>query len=377
MAIAPRSQRRQRLIDHLTALLPSSETFRRWLQRRTYTITAPETEKLTASPPTPPQPQPQPEHQTLLCPPPPPRPASPPPREEDPPTGLLMPGMAPTGSTLVLLHPSTTPNPNTPHTTVPIPFTHKPFVPPPPSTPDLILSALPLDVLLLILEQPVLSLEDLLSLRATCAPLRRVLPYRAVERKLTVRNYEGWRVVFEMGGNRYPGTTYGNRRLCGRCVLPRCRGGLIAGEMVQKVVGVWPGDKAMCFPCLWTVVVRERGEEAAVGRGMKVEEMARLAGISTKEEFLMLDGSKRKMCEKCCRDIHVNALVRPVSIRRELCGGIDAGWKLWDIIYQATHGATSRVVLCCFLLKHNHWGSQVLCGSFLIVLRNRLRLERA
>lgn len=338
MATAPRSQRRQQVIDRLTALLPSSQTFRRWLQSRT--PSSPIIEKPTPSPPTPqqqpekPSSSPSPpslplEHQPQQ--PEKPSPSTPPTNDDPPtndalltieeplaPTAYRLPGLTNPSPPLALLTPSTPTPPSIIPATVPVPFTHKPFIPPPPSTPDLLLTALPLDVLLLILEQPVLSLEDLLALRETCASLRRVLPYRAVEKKLTVRNYEGWRVVFEMGGNKYPGTTYGNRRLCGRCVLPRCRGGLVVGEKVGEMVGVWPGGRGMCFPCLWTVVVQKKGEEGGgegegvvVAKGMKVEEMARLAGISTKEEFLMLDGSRRRMCEKCCRDIHVNAVPCP------------------------------------------------------------------
>lgn len=197
----------------------------------------------------------------------------------------------------------------------------RPQNPPPSSKPDLFLTMLPSEIHSAILESPQLSLNDLVSLRNTCRTLRRDLPIGIMERKLRVQNFAGWDVVFEMYGHRYPGTTYGNRRLCGKCVVPKIRGLLIEGAVVRDYLTrrgvegakrlseedvVWPEDRGMCFPCLSSVLVSAEGVEVPSGG-----EIYKLAGIGTKERFRMLDGTERKVCERCKRDIHENAVPCP------------------------------------------------------------------
>jgi hypothetical protein len=135
-----------------------------------------------------------------------------------------------------------------------------------------------------------------------------------------------------MHGHRYPGTTYGNRRLCGMCVVPKIRGLLIEGVVVREYLkkrgmgpgegeDEWPEEKGMCFPCLWWMLVKAEGVE--VGE----REIWKVAGIATQERFRMLDGTDRKICEKCRRDIHENAVPCPhctdfsdwCHVRRGIC----------------------------------------------------------
>lgn len=314
-------QRRQLLLDRLTGLLRANPIIRRWWDARPANAITNSTPQPPPAPPSPPQPQQQPEKQPQTT------------HNEseqadaDAPVALLLPGMAE-------LTISAGRDPIPEHTTQPQPqpfdpekhafdllpkkplFTHKP-----PSQPDLFLTMLPFEIHSAIFETSQLSLHDLVSLRNTCRTLRRNLPIGVMERKLRVQNFAGWDVVFEMHGHRYPGTTYGNRRLCGRCVIPKIRGHLIEGAAVrgylarrkgERVLRLaeedveWPDERAMCFPCLWNILVSAAGQEVTVGM-----EIFKVAAISTKERFRMIDGTDRKMCERCARDIHENAVPCP------------------------------------------------------------------
>lgn len=236
-------------------------------------------------------------------------------------------------------------------------------------TPDLLTTLLPPEVLFAVFER--LDLHDLLALRRTCRRLRNAVPMAVIEKALKVQNHAGWKVVFEVNGTRYPGTTYGNRRLCGRCVVPKTRAHLIDGKDVRRYLlrrgigregdgivggledGAWPERWGMCFPCLWTLLASApprpvaddegAGSESAVVALYKApvkggsdsskeatvsaktdaqdekaaqpeerkKEIWELAGISSKEVFNMLDGSQRKICHRCKRDIHENAVPCP------------------------------------------------------------------
>jgi hypothetical protein len=329
MSTRPRSQRQQSLLDRLTALLPSSLTsWRRQPDRLSFAA-----EALTSGPYAaqleaerrarlegigllPPE-----SRSTATA------AATAAGREEpdaDAPVALLLPGM----SNLAL---DTSRNFNSlcnlPVTDVLTP----PYVHKASRQPDLFLTLLPPEVHFAIFEAAELSLYDLLALRNTCHRLRRLVPIGSLETQLRVQNYAGWRVVFEMNGHKYPGTTYGNRRLCGRCVVPKIRGHLIDGAAVQAYLtlrrangdkesaadgeGEWPEERGMCFPCLWTVLVsmgsrEEIGEKPRLGVSAEME-IYKLAAISPKERFRMMDGTTRKMCELCSRDIHENAVPCP------------------------------------------------------------------
>jgi len=104
-------------------------------------------------------------------------------------------------------------------------------------------------------------------------------------------------------------------------VIPKIRGHLIEGAAVrgylarrkgERVLRLaeedveWPDERAMCFPCLWNILVSAAGQEVTVGM-----EIFKVAAISTKERFRMIDGTDRKMCERCARDIHENAVPCP------------------------------------------------------------------
>lgn len=288
------------------------------------------------------------------------------------------------------------PTQDLPDTTVP----QKEFISPPSKTPNLLLTLLPLEIQAAIFAHPVLNLDDMMNVRRTCRTWRRDIPISVLDQKLRQQNYAGWQVVFEVNGKKYPGTTYGNRRLCGRCVVPKIRGNLVRGDCVGRYfssfvedavrykriyrtddeVGEaheqgewweWPEDRGMCFPCLWrmleenvelceTVVdsgvpglVCGSGETedgaAAVARSLgkadgdeekgreaglenldiqtkpdsKVEEggspdskkiwKIKLAAVEKKEQFTMMDGTIRKICDMpgCLRDIHENAVPCP------------------------------------------------------------------
>ncbi|KAK5655958.1 hypothetical protein OQA88_5094 [Cercophora sp. LCS_1] len=321
MGTPPRTKRR-RLIDRLTAMLPSSKTLYRWIRWRTALPTGASTsEKTTLSA------QQQGQLPSASEPPAPP-PLPPvsrndhPKADPDAPVALMLPGMAELNIGVVNHHDLTTTCPSAPSNATA--FVHKPS-----NQRDLLLTKLPLDTLVSILETPQLSLSDLLALRNTCRTLRRTLPYRTMEQKLSVQNYAGWQVVFEMNGHRYPGTTYGNRRLCGRCVVPKIRGHLIEGAEVREYLLrrhngndaadgeappspggedaekiEWPEDRSMCFPCLWTVLAAapasggEAGQQTNMEGHLTTVSMAvisKQAGISTKERFRMLDGTIRKI----------------------------------------------------------------------------------
>ncbi|KAK0646895.1 hypothetical protein B0T16DRAFT_414435 [Cercophora newfieldiana] len=309
---AASSQRRQFRLERLTALLRSNPIIRRWWDSRpaptpALTTSNPPPEKAPTASSSQPQPQPQPTPQN----------ASP---VADTPIAVLLPGMTELALVDTTGSPSLTERYRTTSDEKP-PIPKPSFLPPASSKPDLLLTMLPSEIHSAIFEAPQLSLHDLVALRNTCRTLRRDLPIGIMERKLKVQNYAGWDVVFEMHGHRYPGTTYGNRRLCGKCVVPKIRGLLIEGAVVREyfarrraggVQGLaeedveWPDDRGMCFPCLWSVLVLASGVEVPVGG-----EIYKLAGISTKERFRMLDGTDRKMCERCLRDIHENAVPCP------------------------------------------------------------------
>ncbi|KAM7191213.1 hypothetical protein V8F20_009391 [Naviculisporaceae sp. PSN 640] len=338
--------------------------------------------------------------------------------DPDAPVGMLLPGM----SNLTVYNPPNTPNTaeeeisttppvpaqDLPDTTVP----QKEFISPPSKTPNLLLTLLPLEIQSAIFAQPVLNLEDMMTIRRTCRTWRRDIPISILDQKLRTQNYAGWQVVFEVNGNKYQGTTYGNRRLCGRCVVPKIRAHLIRGDCVGQYLSTfvdesiryariyrtdcdsekrrdvqgewweWPEDRGMCFPCLWkmleenvhlneTATAETKIEEATktlhidadggndikeTGKGMsksysgitetqtrrqsgeKKEEsqedsskqtddlgkdtpspdfgktrMIKLAAIEKKQQWTMMDGTLRKLCDEpgCLRDIHENAVPCP------------------------------------------------------------------
>ncbi|KAK0623853.1 hypothetical protein B0T14DRAFT_565170 [Immersiella caudata] len=331
-------QQRQSRLNRLSALLLSNPIIRRWWDNHpaSTSTSSPSNEKqqqTTASSSAPSSSQlPQPSQPATppAAPPPPAPPLPPPPQnayppaDPDPPIALLLPGMA----EITLNNNTATTTPGSgpalspihgplplykPDSKTPLPL--KVFTPPASSTPDLLLT-LPIEVQGLIYEDASLSLKDLVSLRNSCRTLRRDIPIGIMERKLRVQNYAGWDVVFEMHGHRYPGTTYGNRRLCGRCVVPKIRGLLIEGAVVREYLRKrgaeeeeeWPEERGMCFPCLWWVLVKAEGVEMTEESG---KEIWKVAGIGTEERFRMLDGTDRKACKKCSRDIHENAVPCP------------------------------------------------------------------
>ncbi|KAK1756533.1 hypothetical protein QBC47DRAFT_380122 [Echria macrotheca] len=240
----------------------------------------------------------------------------------DAPTALLLPGMADLRIRENPDNEAPLPAALLPENTSPdrgqwVSFVSKPS----PDKPDLFLK-LPVEIQSVIFEQPELKLNDLVALRSTCRTLRRNLPLGIMEKKLTAQNFAGWEVVFEMNGHRYPGTTYGNRQLCGKCVRPKIRGHLIYGSATQAYLEArrrawqgnqglaldgheeWPADRAMCFPCLYITLTA----------GMEIAsdvEIHKAAAISPLERFPMLDGTTRKMCDRCSRDIHENAVPCP------------------------------------------------------------------
>lgn len=100
---------------------------------------------------------------------------------------------------------------------------------------------------------------------------------------------------------------------------PKIRGLLIEGGVVREYLAKrkreglrlldadWNEDKGSCFPCLWGVLAKAPGTD-----GLKEErDIWKLAGIDTKERFRMLDGTERKVCTRCRRDIHENAVPCP------------------------------------------------------------------
>lgn len=254
---------------------------------------------------------------------------------------------------------------NGPLCSLPPPQGSSAFTPRPPKEPDLLIQRIPADVQFAIFDY--LALGDLMALRSTCRALRGAVPLRTLERALTGQNYAGWSVVFEVNGKSYPGTTYGNRRLCGRCVVPKTRAHLIEGKDVSTYLtkrGVknaewdWPADRGMCFPCLWTLLAppaadndakKPQTEDAEAdsasvkqqasskgtskrgkGRGSKSKpketrlvnappayvevEIWQSAAISPLERFRMLDGTTRRSCERCARDVHENAVPCPFCV---------------------------------------------------------------
>ncbi|KAK3356394.1 hypothetical protein B0T25DRAFT_135301 [Lasiosphaeria hispida] len=316
MGTRPRSERQQLLFDLLTSLLPSRGAFRRWWDGHLAPATSPVTNDAALSESFGiPQPPPKTSWATQDAP------------DADAPVALLLPGMAQltVGTTQ---HVDTAPLAaySTPTASRSQAFAHKP-----PRQPDLFLAMLPPDIHFAVFEAAELSLNDLLALRRTCRTLRRNLPVSIMERKLKLQNYAGWEVVFEMHGHRYPGTTYGNRRLCGRCVVPKIRGHLIDGAVVRAYLArrraaergegwsendeEWPEERAMCFSCLYTVLhSMVTQQKSAAPPAVKVPVGAgiyKMAAISTKERFLMVDGTTRKMCDRCARDIHENAVPCP------------------------------------------------------------------
>ncbi|KAK3360730.1 hypothetical protein B0T25DRAFT_536252 [Lasiosphaeria hispida] len=311
MGTRPRTERQQLLFDRLTAMLPSSGVFRRWWEGRpalTAELVTNETARLVH----------QPQITSLVV------HNSP---DTDAPVALLLPGMAEL-TVGAVRHIDATSQP-TCNLTAAIHgqvFVHKPA-----RQPDLFLNMLSSEIHFAIFDAPELSLYDLLALRKTCHTLRHSLPISIMERKLKVQNYAGWEVVFEMHGHRYPGTTYGNRRLCGRCVIPKIRGHLIQGAVVRAYLarrralggnarwaepgGEWPDERAMCFSCLFTILSSMKSQKK-IDKQLGLEtptdaEVYKLAAISTQERFLMLDGTTRKMCDRCTRDIHENAVPCP------------------------------------------------------------------
>ncbi|KAM7216758.1 hypothetical protein V8F06_007868 [Rhypophila decipiens] len=242
-----------------------------------------------------------------------------------------------------------------PDTTVP----QKEFISPPSKTPNLLLAVVPLEIQSAIFAQPVLTLQDMMNIRRTCRTWRRDIPIFVLDQKLRQQNYAGWPVVFEVNGKKYAGTTYGNRRLCGRCVVPRIRGNLIRGDCVGKYMSSfvdesvrygriyrtdlelgeedgrgeewweWPEDRGMCFPCLWRMLEEhvELAEGAVTNIGTRLDSKIeqdgsadskkiwniKLAAVEKKEEFTMMDGTIRKICgvSGCLQDIHENAVPCP------------------------------------------------------------------
>ncbi|KAM7195169.1 hypothetical protein V8F33_006843 [Rhypophila sp. PSN 637] len=164
--------------------------------------------------------------------------------DPDAPVAMLLPGF----SRLLTYNPPTTtdktditpdnqepfsvpvPTEDLPDTTV----SRKEFIYPPSKIPNLLLTLLPLEIQTAIFAQSVLTLKDMMNIRRTCRTWRRDIPIFILDQKLRQQNYAGWQVVFEVNGKKYPGTTYGNRRLCGRCVVPKIRGNLIRGDCVGK-----------------------------------------------------------------------------------------------------------------------------------------------
>ena len=92
----------------------------------------------------------------------------------------------------------------------------------------------------------------------------------------------------------------------------------------------------MCFPCLRVImtspsatrqelgdgavgdkaVVRradtnEPGKTGKDGEKSGDDEIYRRAGISPRQMFRMMDGTTRKTCDRCARDIHENAVPCP------------------------------------------------------------------
>ena len=351
MSNRPRNWRYQQLLDRLTAILPSRLISRARtndsghgqpvIERRvsrTGTGRIPDSD----GPPTEPTPAPPAAAvaNTAVA-----VTAAAPVEEADPdaPVRLLLPGMSElTMDTVRGLAPAQLCN---------LPVADGPaFVPKPPHQPDLLLTMLPIEIHLAIFDAPQLSLYDLLALRNTCHALRATVPIGAVERRLTAQNYAGWRVVFEMNGHKYPGTTYGNRRLCGRCVVPKTRAHLIDGADVRaylarrgvgggddgitKESDVWPEERGMCFPCLRVILsaaaTRPESDKEPVGKDVTSDakgaektgqagdgdksaddEIYRRAGISPRDMFKMMDGTTRKTCDRCARDIHENAVPCP------------------------------------------------------------------
>lgn len=356
MSSRPRTQRHQSLLDRLTALLPSSLTSRR--QREDGRALAalaitndPHASQLAAEqcarlngirgflrPGTTLEPAPTPVTAEAIA----TAAVATASEEPDPdaPTALLLPGMSElTINAVRNLNPA-------PVALCDLRVASPDFISKPPRQPNLFLTVLPPEIHFLIFDAPQLSLFDLLALRNTCRALRRIIPIGALERQLKVQNYAGWSVVFEMNGHKYPGTTYGNRRLCGRCVVPKTRGHLIVGSAVRAyltrrgAVGggldeveeeSWPEERGMCFLCLWTVLATTNAGQVAekrpalkppvgtegpgnVGRYQdktKDQDLCKLAAISPQERFLMLDGTIRKTCDQCAKDIHENAVPCP------------------------------------------------------------------
>lgn len=218
----------------------------------------------------------------------------------------------------------------------PVPI--KDFTPKPSKTANLIVN-LPLEVQAAIFAQPNLDLNDMMNLRKTCRTWRRDIPISILDKKLSEQNHAGWQIVFEMNGHKYPGTTYGNRRLCGRCVLPRIRGNLISGDCVRRYLtsvkdqtgGIhealregdskdggtspeggesnkdvtgwweWDEDRGMCFPCLWAMLAAytnnanlPSGAITADSHGLTPEDDGAAAGNGVRAELVDNTSSQHK-----------------------------------------------------------------------------------
>ncbi|KAK0716860.1 hypothetical protein B0T26DRAFT_707503 [Lasiosphaeria miniovina] len=318
MAGVPQTRRRQPVLDRLTAFLPSSQILRRWWKGGPVLNSDADADAANTK-----------ERK--------PWPAAAAAQEDSPdadaPVALLLPGMAGLTVSSGAAQSRLANLPIAGHKSRSRALSvHKAS-----RQPDLFLTMLPIEIQQAIFALPNLSLFDLLSLRKTCRTLRCTLPIGVMERKLKEQNHAGWSVVFEMHGHKYPGTTYGNRRLCGRCVVPKITGHLIQGAAVRDYLiarrglrsslvntqeegeeeddGEWPEERAMCFPCLRTELLLANKTQTD-GAMVLLEappgaEMYKLAAISTEERFPMLDGTTRKMCKGCARDIHENAVPCP------------------------------------------------------------------
>ncbi|KAJ2895990.1 hypothetical protein MKZ38_005998 [Zalerion maritima] len=247
------------------------------------------------------------------------------------------------------------------------------------SVPDLILAALPLELQLDVFGY--LPVLDLIRVRDACRSWKHSVGAKMLAEALSLQNHAGWPIVFEFQGQRYPGTTYGNRRLCGGCGRPKPMRRIVRGEWAGAYLarrgvdasgaelgneagrgggGVggqredgektrapdqaskeWDVSKGMCWPCLWMAIVkggkdlwepeparkRGRAQEAgespegggratAVSSFMTCNEASwekpedvpvwKRANISPTETFQMLDGSWRRPCGNCAKDIHTN-----------------------------------------------------------------------
>lgn len=205
----------------------------------------------------------------------------------------------------------------------------RPFFTPRASTiPDLILRYLPTEILLLVCSN--LPILDLLSLRDSCRAFAGVVDKPILLGAMTAQNHAGWPIAFEFQGQKYTGTTYGNRKLCGICLRPKPTSHVIRGEyvveyLVKRNVAVgmtWDVTSGMCWPCLWINLVEEPN-------GTPDIPIWKRANISPTEIFEMMDGSKRKPCENCARDIHINAVPCPYCtnfghwLRHKDCCGKD------------------------------------------------------